>query len=163
MATLELEATISATRDLGSHTFTESLGSFAVPDAGFVIPDLLDVGATLEYSIGGECTVSGEATVDFGGTISVPDTAQIVADYESSGASSVTGFDESQVTPLFNPGRAEASLQLSAFLRPEIKFGITLTAIGNADISVGIKLPELSATFTAEAGISSLFPFALFS
>ena len=125
----------------------------AVPDAGFSIPGVFDLGTTIDFNIGGECTVNGEATVDFGGTISVPDTAQIVADYESSGSSSVTGFDESQVTPLFNLSSAEASLTLNAYLQPEMNFGIDLGTIGKAEISVGIKLPELSATFTAEAGI----------
>ena len=100
--------------------------------------------------------VGADAVVDFGGSIGVPDSAQIVADLHSGASSSVTGFDDFTVTPLFNVSGAEASVSVSAFLRPALSFGVYVHGVGNADISVGVMLPELNATFTAESGMYML-------
>ena len=102
--------------------------------------------------------------MDFGGTIAVPNSARIVASYDrDDGNSSVTGFENSQVTPMFNIGGAEASLSLSAWLQPVLRFGVDLQGVRHAGIDVGVRLPELTATFTAESGIYISLSALIFS
>lgn len=100
-ATLELEATMTATYGSNSLGYTKDLVSIGVPGLGISIPEIINIGATLTYSVGGDCSFSGSATVDFGLQATIPDSAQIVADYENQGASTATGFSGGQLTPIF--------------------------------------------------------------
>lgn len=119
----------------------------------------MTLGASVTYSVGGECTFSGSASVDFGVNASLPDGAQIVADYANHGASTATGFEGSQMTPMFHINNESASMSLSAFSRPEIKFGIHLEKVGHVDMAVTVTLPELNATFRAESGTCILLVY----
>lgn len=127
---------------------------------GIVIQGILDLGATLLYSVGGKCTFSGSATVDFGVNASLPDTAQIIADYENNAASSADGFGSSQLMSMFRINNESASMSLSAFSQPEITFGIDLTKIAHVDIDVTFQLPGFNTTLSADYG-SCLLPTCL--
>ena len=152
-AALEFEATITTSDNPQVLPFNYSLIPYLpIPDAAFTIHDLVTVGAFLSYSVGGDCTFSGDAIVDFGVNASVPDSAQIVADYRSQAASSVTGFDASVLIPSFHIDNESATISLSAYSQPEIKFGFDLHAVGNVDMVLAVKLPELNVSFTAESG-----------
>ena len=129
------------------------LQNYAIPDAGFTIDDIMTVGASLSYSVGGSCAFSGDAIVDFGVNASVPDTAQIVADYYGQAASSVTGFDTSDLEHSFHIGNESATVSLSAYSQPELTFGFILHKVAEVDVTLGVKLPELNASFTAESGM----------
>ena len=153
-AALELEATASAS-GLLSNSYTKELLDFPIPDAGIVIKDLMDLGATLHYSVGGEYSFGGSASVNIGGNISLPDTATIVADIQQSG-SSATGFGSSQLTPILDFDKASASVTLGVFSQPEIRFGINLHKVGNVDVAVKVKLPDFSTTLKAEYGVCSI-------
>ena len=151
-AALQLEAIASATREIGSHRFNLDLLHTALPDAGISIKDVIDLGVTLDYSVGGDCTFSGSAVVDFGVNASVPDTAVIVMGYEN-GTSQATGFESSTLTPIFDIDNASASVTLSAWSQPKILFGIDLHQVGRLDMAVTMKLPELTAKMTAVYGV----------
>ena len=112
----------------------------------------MTLGASLAYSIGGNCTFSGSASVDFGVNASLPDTALIVADYKEHGESSATGFGESQLKPWFQATNASASITLNAYSQPKITFGITLEKVAHVDLAVAVKLPELSAMLSVVHG-----------
>ena len=132
-----------------------------IPDAGFKIHDLVSVGAFLSYSVGGNCAFSGDAIVDFGVNASVPDSAQIVADYYGQAASSVTGFDTSDLRHSFHIGNESATISLMAYSQPQLKFEVELVEVAEVDITLEVKLPELNASFTAESGIF-LYPIWLY-
>ena len=117
----------------------------------------MNLGAILTYTIGGDCTFNGSASVDFGVNASIPDSAQILADYNNHGASSASGFGSSQVSPIFHVNNESASMTLSAFSQPEIAFGIELKNVLIVDMAVTINLPELSATLSAEYGTCFLW------
>ena len=153
-AALELEATASAS-GLLSNSYTKELLDFPIPDAGISIKDVIDLGATLHYSVGGEYSLGGSASVNIGGNISLPDTATIVADIQQSG-SSATGFGSSQLTPILDIDKASASINLGVFSQPEIQFGINLHKAGNVDVAVKVKLPDFSTTLKAEYGMCSI-------
>ena len=155
-AALQLEATASASREVGSHPFNVNLFHKAFPDAGISINEVIDLGVTLDYFVGGDCTFSGAAVVDFGVNASVPDTAVIVLGYEN-GTSQATGFNSSSLTPIFDIDNASASVTLSAWSQPVIQFGIDLHKVGRLDMNVSTKLPELTAKVTAVYGVYGLF------
>ena len=153
-AALELEATITTTDNPRTLPFNYTVvQDFTIPDAGFKIDDLVSVGAFLSYSVGGSCTFSGDAIVDFGVNASVPDTAQIVADFHGQAASSVTGFDTSDLRHSFHIGNESATISLMAYSQPELKFEVELVEVAEVDITLAVKLPELNASFTAESGM----------
>ena len=153
-AALELEATASAS-GLVSHSYTKELLDVPIPDAGISIKDIFDLGATLHYSVGGEYSLGGSASVTFGGNASLPDTATIIADIQK-GGSSATGFSSSDLTPILELDKASASITLGAFSQPEIHFGINLHKIGNVDVAMKVKLPDFSTTLKAEYGMCSV-------
>ena len=150
-AALQLEATVSASGEVSSHSFTKELYHIPLPDAGISIKDVIDLGATLHYSVGVDCSFSGSAVVDFGVNTSVPDTAVIVIGYENE-TSEATGFDTTLLTPTFDIDNAAASATLDVWSQPEIQFGIDLHNVGRLDMDVSLKLPELTATLTADYG-----------
>ena len=74
-----MPGSVQAALQVGSHPFLLNLSYEALPDAGISIKEVVDLGVTLDYSVGGDCTFSGSAVVDFGVNASVPDTAVIVS------------------------------------------------------------------------------------
>ena len=152
-AALELEATITATDNPQALSFNQSVvPDFTIPGAGFQIDGIVSVGVSMSYSVGGSCTFSGDAIVDFGINASVPDTAQIVADFHGKAASSVTGFDANDLRPSFHIANDSATIALSAYSQPELTFGFTLHEVAAVDVTLAVKLPELDASFTADSG-----------
>ena len=117
----------------------------------------MNLGAFLTYSVSGDCTFSGSASASFGVDASLPDNAVITADYQNHGASSASGFDSTELTPMFRLNNGSASVTLSATSKPEIKFGFDLLHIGNVDVAVTVDLPEASVTLTAVSGGYTLF------
>ena len=112
----------------------------------------MDIGASLTYTVGVSCSFSGSTTMDFGLQATVPDSAQIVADYNNPKANKVTGFGEGQLTPTSVITDESVSANLIAFSQPEIDFGIDLHQAGKMGMAVTIKLPELSVNLTAKSG-----------
>ena len=113
----------------------------------------MSLGTSVAYSVGGDCTFSGSASASFGVDASLPDGALVKVDYKNHGASSATGFDSTQLTPMFNLNNGSASVKLSATSKPEIKFGFDLYHVGNVDVAVTVNLPEASVTLSAVSGI----------
>ena len=150
LAELELEATVTSNESPDAIQFTKELFSFPVPDAGIEVPGIFKLGATLSYDIGVSSSFSGSATVDFGLQAGLPDSAQLVADIQNPDQSSATGFGIGDVTPVFDIKKESASLTVSAFSQPKLAFGIELTEVGDIDVAITIKLPEISSTLSAE-------------
>lgn len=118
----------------------------------------MNIGPTLTFSVGVNCTFGGSAVVDFGVKATVPDSAQIVADYKNHAASTAMEFEGGQLTPTFDIKNCSASVTLSAFSELGIDFGVELVKIGTLDIAMTVKLPEVIATITALYGKSLFFP-----
>ena len=91
--------------------------------------------------------------MDFGLKATLPDSAQLVANIQDPDSSSATGFGGGSLTPLFDIAQETASISLSAFSQPELKFGIELIEIGEIDVGLTVKLPEVSVTLTAAYGM----------
>lgn len=117
----------------------------------------MNIGVTPTYSVGVNGSFGGSATVDFGLQFPVPNSAQIVANYNNQGASTATGFSGGQPIPNFNIINESAFVTLSAFSQLGITLGVDLFTFGGVDVALTVKLPEVSATFTAKHGKYLLF------
>ena len=153
-AKLKLEATINAER---SPVFLKSdpievVRPVAIPGAGISVPGIFNLGATVSYEIGTSATISGTATADFGLEASLPNGAMVVADISNPDQSSATGWSGSSLDPIFEVTKIEADIKLAAYSKPKIEFGITLEHVGDVEVVVAVKLPEISSTLSAEYG-----------
>ena len=156
-AKLELEATITAEKEPETlNPDPIELFSFPIPGAGIEVKGIFKLGATVAYQVGTSATFAGTATVDFGLEASLPDGAQVVADINNPGQSSASGWAGSSLGPIFEVTKLEASITLAAYSQPQISFGITLDHIGDVEVVVGMKLPEISSTLSADYGKSIL-------
>ena len=156
-ASLELEASITASSSPDSLQYSKELFSAPVPGAGLEIPGIFELGAILSYEVGVSTSFQGSAAVGFGVRATVPDTANAVLDLAGEGESSVTGFSGA-VDPIFGVKQLSASVTVAAFSKPKLSFGVELTKIGKAEVALIVKLPEVSATLAAtynEAGVCS--------
>ena len=151
-AELELEVNITATESPKALQYQKQLFSFPIPDAGISIPGIFTLGATVSYSVGGTASFQGTASVDFGLSAALPNSAQLVADIKDPDSSSATGFSGGDLTPLFNVNEMSAAVTLGAYSLPMISFGVSLVEIGSASVDVSVKLPEVDVTLTAEYG-----------
>lgn len=147
---LELEATITSSKNPDSLQYTKELFSFPIPSAGIEVEGIFKLGAILSYDVGVSSSFSGSATVDFGLQASLPNSAQLVADVQNPDQSTATGFATGELTPMFDIKKESASVTVAAFSQPKLSFGIELIKVGNIDVAITIKLPEVSATLSAE-------------
>ncbi len=129
--------------------YTKELFSFPIPDAGIEVEGIFKLGATLSYDVGVSSSFSGSATIDIGLQAGLPDSAQVTADIQNPDSSSATGWSGGSLTPLFDIKKESASVKLAAFSQPKLAFGIEIIEVGNVDVAITIKLPEVSVTLTA--------------
>lgn len=149
-AKLELEATVTSSKAPVSIQETKELFSAPIPGAGISVTGIFKLGATISYDVGTSATFAGSATADFGLQASLPNGAKVVADINNPSSSSATGWQASSLTPIFDITKLSASLTLAAFSQPKIAFGVELIKVGNVDVAVTMKLPEISSTLSAE-------------
>lgn len=151
-AKLGLEATISGSKEILSIDQSKELFSFGVPDAGIAVTGIFHLGAVLSYEVGVSSTFSGEGVVDFGLTAGLPDTAKITADVSNKDKSSAVGFDGGSVDPSFNIKSLSASVDLVAYSKAKISFGIDVVKVGKLDVAVTLQVPKITTTLTAAYG-----------
>ena len=83
---------------------------------------------------------------------SLPDSAMITADYSNHNASSATGFEATELTPMFQLNNASASVTLSATSQPAIRLEFDLKHVGGVEVDLSVNLPEASVTLSAVTG-----------
>ena len=156
-AKLELEATVNAeTSPVSLNPDAIELFRFPIPGVGIAIKGIFSLGATVSYDVGTSATFAGTATADFGLQASLPDGAKVSADIMNPDQSSASGWGGSSLDPIFQVTKIEASLKLSAYSQPKVEFGVKLDNVGDVEIAVAMKLPEISSTLTADYGMSLL-------
>ncbi|KAI4242847.1 MAG: hypothetical protein LQ352_007157, partial [Teloschistes flavicans] len=148
-AKLELGTTIAAPYSPDSLSYNKTLFSAPIPDAGISVTGIFSLGAVISYDIGVSTTFKGSASMNFGLTASLPNTAVAIADIQNPTQSSATGFDGGQFDPSFNLTALSASVTVAAFSQPKLSFGIDITSIGHLDVALALKLPAVEATVAA--------------
>ena len=153
LAKLELEATVTSSKEPESLQESKEIFSAPIPGAGITVTGIFKLGATVSYDVGTSATFAGTATADFGLQASLPNGAKVVADINNPEDSSATGWQGSSLTPIFEVTKLSASIILAAYSQPKIAFGIELIEVGNVDVAVTMKLPEISSTLSASYGM----------
>ncbi|KAL8797919.1 MAG: hypothetical protein Q9182_007116 [Xanthomendoza sp. 2 TL-2023] len=148
-AKLELEATVTASKSPATLQNSKELFSAPIPGAGIAVTGIFKLGATVSYEVGTSATFAGTATAQFGLGAGLPNDAKVVADINNPTSSSATGWQGSSLTPNFQVTKLDASITLAAFSQPKLAFGVELVKVGNVDVAVTMKLPEISSTLSA--------------
>ncbi|KAI4170938.1 MAG: hypothetical protein LQ343_004596 [Gyalolechia ehrenbergii] len=148
-AKLGLEATVTASKAPESLEESKELFTAGIPGAGIAVKGIFKLGATVSYEVGTSATFAGTATAAFGLEATLPNGAKVVADVNDPSRSSAVGWQRSSLTPSFEITQLSASLTLAAFSQPKISFGIELIEVGNVEIALTMKLPEISSTMSA--------------
>ena len=154
-ATLKLEATITASTAPKSLGNQKEIFSAPVPYAGVRVPGIFKLGAVFSYVVGFNTTFKGEGVVDFGLQATLPDTAKATVNLAGPADSSASGFSGA-LKPLFEVKSLSASVNVAAYSKPKLAFGIELEKVGKADVSLILKLPEVSSTLTAKYAAEGL-------
>ncbi|KAI4116400.1 MAG: hypothetical protein LQ338_007720 [Usnochroma carphineum] len=147
-AKLELETKITASDSPTPLQSTKELFSAPIPDAGISVPGIFSLGAVVSYDIGVSSTFAGSASMTFGLSASLPDTAALVADVQNPSASSATGFDSGHLEHNFNLTALSAGFTVAAFSQAKLSFGIDITTVGHLDVALALKLPAVEANVT---------------
>ncbi|KAL8633735.1 hypothetical protein Q9189_000471 [Teloschistes chrysophthalmus] len=162
-AKLELGTTIAAPYSPDSLSYNKTLFEAPIPDAGISVPGIFSLGAIVSYDIGVSTTFRGSASMNFGLTASLPNTAVAIADFQNPTQSSATGFDGGSFDPSFDLTALSASVTVAAFSQPKLSFGVDITGIGHLDVAFALKLPLVEATVAAaynQSGLCSTDPDA---
>ncbi|KAL8728281.1 MAG: hypothetical protein Q9166_005522 [cf. Caloplaca sp. 2 TL-2023] len=163
-AKLEFETTITAPLgSLDALQYNKTLFSAPIPNAGISVTGIFSLGAIVSYEIGVSTSFSGSASMTFGLSASLPNTAMAIADVRHPSQSAATGFDGGQIDPSFNLTALSASVSVAAFAQPKLSFGIDITKVGHLEIALGVKSPVVGATLTGgynESGLCSTEPGA---
>ena len=157
VAKLELEATVTSSKSPDSLQSSKEIFSAPIPGAGITVTGIFKLGATVSYEVGTSVTFAGTATADIGLRASLPNGARVVADINNPDGSSATGWEGSSLTPILEVTKLSASITLAAYSQPKISFGIELIKVGNVDVAITMKLPEISSTLSASYGRCFLF------
>ncbi|KAL8707777.1 MAG: hypothetical protein Q9220_007229 [cf. Caloplaca sp. 1 TL-2023] len=158
LAKLGLEATVTSSKEPDSLQESKELFSAPIPGAGISVTGIFKLGATVSLEVGTSATFAGTATADFGLQASLPNAAKVVADINNPSGSSATGWQSSSLTPTFEVTKLSASITLAAFAQPKIAFGVELIEVGNVDVAVTMKLPEISSTLSASYDTAGVCP-----
>ena len=145
-AALVLEASIED-GDADDINEAKELFSAPIPGVGIVIPGIFKLGGVLSYEVGFSATFKGAASIQFGLKASIPDESILLVNVADPGKSNAAGFRPA-VDPVFDVKQLEASLSVSAYSQPKLFFGIEVIGAAKADVSLAIRLPEVSASFT---------------
>ena len=157
-AMLELEATITASTSPIALSAEDEIFSYPVPYAGISVPNVFKLGAVFNYAIGFNTTFKGRGVVDFGLNTAIPNGAVANLVIAGSTLSSATGFQGSILQPQIAVKSISASVNVAAYSKPAINFGIELDNIGKASAQLSLKLPEVSSSLTASYNTSGACP-----
>lgn len=156
-ATLQMRATLSTKKkiDTLSQKF-HVIHDVPIPGAGMKAPGIFTLGATVSYDLGITSSFKGTAEFDFGLRASLPGTAKVVADAVNPANSGATGFEGYSSQPNFGVHSLTEEASVSANTVPKLAFGIDLVNVGQVDVAVSMKLPEIAAKLTGEYSESLL-------
>ena len=149
-ATLQMRASLTAKKPVDKLSAKYPVLSVPVPGAGIGVKGIFTLGATVSYDLAISSSFKGTSEFDFGLRAKLPGTAKVVADAVNSANSAATGFDGYSSQPNFGVHSLTAGASISANTVPKLAFGIDVVNVGRVEVSVSMKLPDVSATLSAE-------------
>ncbi|KAI4139285.1 MAG: hypothetical protein LQ341_004273 [Variospora aurantia] len=157
-AKMDIATKITAPYSPDQLGYSKELFSAPIPEAGISVTGIFSLGAVVSYEVGVSTTFSGSASMNFGLTASLPDTAVVIADGLDRSASTATGFEGAVFDPHFNLTALSAGVTFAAFSQAKLTFGVDITKVGKLEVGMGLKLPAVEAIVKGaydEAGLCS--------
>ncbi|KAL8984678.1 MAG: hypothetical protein Q9177_004633 [Variospora cf. flavescens] len=157
-AKMDIATKITAPYSPDQLGYSKELFSAPIPEAGISVTGIFSLGAVVSYEVGVSTTFSGSASMNFGLTASLPDTAVVIADGLDRSASTATGFEGAVFDPHFNLTALSAGVTFAAFSQAKLTFGVDITKVGKLEVGMGLKLPAVEAIVKEaydEAGLCS--------
>lgn len=146
---MDVGTSITAPYSPNSLQYSKELYSAPIPEAGISVTGIFSLGAVVSYEVGVSTTFSGSASMNFGLTASLPDTAIVIADGVTRSASTATGFEGASFDPHFNLTAFSAGVTLAAFSQAKLTFGVDITKVGKLEVGMALKLPGIEAIVKA--------------
>ena len=180
---LSLHTNISVpTTPITSHSSID-LGSYPILGAGIEIAGIFSLGPRLGLEIGFDATVQGNADLNFGLNMTVPNTARAswqLQHEKNSTATGFTGLNATTVHPILNVSDFSAEIDVHAWVKSKVLLGFGLLAWPDAatveldlilpNITTRIGATQMTGDYTASdgqapegvvsRGQTSLVPFA---
>ncbi|KAL8967303.1 MAG: hypothetical protein Q9197_005503 [Variospora fuerteventurae] len=154
-AKMDIATKITAPYSPDQLGYSKELFSAPIPEAGISVTGIFSLGAVVSYEVGVSTTFSGSASMNFGLTASLPDTAVVIADGIDRSASTTTGFEGAVFNPHFNLTALSAGVTLAAFSQAKLTFGVDITKVGKLEVGMGLKLPAVEAIVKGAYGLCS--------
>ena len=147
-AELVIAADITAFKRPDMLKYDLDLFSAPIPDAGIVVPGILNLGLTAKYRLAVHTNFSGGAQLDFGLKASIPNGAQLTADFGHADQSGAKGWEGAKLDPVFDLKALTSAVKFAAANQPMLVFGVEIVKVAQFDVELNLKLPQVQATFT---------------
>lgn len=155
-AKLELSATVDYTdSDTQSIEHEEEIDREAIPWAGLDW-QIGGLGCTTSAWAGARAAIAGKAKASFKVEGKIPKDAKVFADIVDPSKSAIQHWNESTLDHSFEVKELSASIDLAAYIKHKVTFGIDLKYVGKWETSFVHIYPERQASLTATYGTSSL-------
>ena len=143
-AHIELESTVAASESL--YLYTAPFPDITLP--GFSIPGIATVGPVLRPRVTFGVQVATELDFTYGFDMSTPDNSFVVLDIKSPTNSTVSGFQQSKISPIpFQSSLDNLKLTVSAAFNPQLLLTISiLDNDGSINAGAFLDLPKVQAT-----------------
>ncbi|KAI9664752.1 MAG: hypothetical protein M1821_006200 [Bathelium mastoideum] len=145
-ATAQLKVSVGG--DLPGTNFGDSLTVLTFPLDGIGIPDILNIGPTLEIDLGFNAgPISGNTAVTGGANVSIPDNAVLELDLKDPSKHQFSGWNPSVATL---PWQADANIsgQVQVYAEPQLNIEAKILDLG-FKFGLDLKMPYVDADFTA--------------
>jgi hypothetical protein len=123
---------------------------FQLPIAGFTIPGIGNAGAIFEPRVRFEFSVTGGLEVNYGLDLKVPDGSSIRVELTNLAGSSITGFQDTRLTPLpVTVNITDVDILLGLAFKPTIPVGFEFFQQLKAEATATLELPRLDAKLSS--------------
>ena len=99
--------------------------------------------------------------MDFGIQASLPNSAKVIADVQKGDASGAVGFEGAGITPIFNVKSLTATVNLVAYSKAKISFGIDVVAVGHVNAAITLQVPKVTSTLTFVSGKNQEYRYTM--
>lgn len=149
-AAMSVEVTIEKQGKVKQLSNEKTIADVAVPGAGVVIRDIIDVGLHVQFAAGFTTKLKSAITFQAGLEATLPWTSKIVLDAIHFEKNAVSGFEGFQVYPIFDLKSLSRTADVSLAAKPKLVFGIDIVGIAKYEVSAIVNLPELKGTCTVK-------------
>lgn len=150
VAEMNLEVTLDKPKKVPGLSYEKKLYDQAVPGAGVVIKEIVELGLQFQYAVGVTTKLKSGITYLVGAKATLPATSKLTLDAINLDNNAATGFEDSQIDPMVEIKSLSATAEIALAAKPKLIFGIDVLDRVKFEISAIINLPELKGSCAAK-------------